>query len=380
VSDILKARSLDVETVAAETDIPQARLRQFLRHEADLEEDEVLSLADELGVPIQALFASQPPSLAETVDFRLATPRPNRPSRGVLKAYRFIEKLSSTLSSTGHALRLDPEAVEAGHNFDLAEAPRIARKWREKWGLKIEDQLEFRDPNKLYSSLRTYVESLGAYVVHFSFRERETSGFYTRVGDGPHVIAINTTGSSKARKCFTLAHEFGHLLTRQEGVSNPSVVRNRVERFCNKFAAVLLAPSRLVRMAWEFYEGRTIAVAEAVRLLAHRMSLSLEATFLRLVELHIASQSEYDAWKSGFAGPVPDPDASDGQGGGGGDPLVAKRTQYGKSLLSSLARAAADKSLDDIEIYWLTGLKPKYQRPLFIGAAGGARPETEIGV
>jgi hypothetical protein len=52
-------------------------------------------------------------------------------------------------------------------------------------------------------------------------------------------------------------------------------------------------------------------------------------------------------------------------GGGKSDPLQTKRTTYGTLLLRLLGGARQRGELDEIDIYRLCGLKPKYQSQLF---------------
>src|SRR5690606_34475355 len=94
--------------------------------------------------------------------------------------------------------------------------------------------------------------------------------------------------------------------------------------------------------------------------------LSQEATFIRLVELEYLDRSEYINWKSQFSDSIPIGDKSSSGGGGKPNPIQAKRTQFGFSLLKALESAKAQGEIDEIEIYHLIRLKPKYQRELFV--------------
>jgi len=351
--------------------VPRASLTRTLEGDGDLDEDEIKSISDELAVPIQALFARQQLSLFPAVDFRTATPGIGEFEKGTLQAINFVERLSTTISALG----LQPDATEQVERFETTsytqqEAVDLAAKWRERWGITDNEQLDWQDANKLYSSLRGFIEGMGIFVLHRQFKTTEASGLYLQIDDGPHTIVINTTGSSKARKLFTLAHEFGHVLIRQEGASNPSVLRNKIERFCNRFAACLLAPKRLIKLALARFGYKPIADDDFIRLFAKKLGISQEATYLRLVETGFLERDDYAKWKAKFAKTnfVPLGDTSDGGGGGTANPLRDKQTQYGSALLKLLRRARDAGQLDEIDIFRLVGLKPKYQDQLF-GAA-----------
>lgn len=371
LNNVLRARGLDLATLAERSGIPRRKLESAAAGDGELDEDEITSITDELAVPIQALFARQGIPLFASVDFRTATPGVGEFEKGTLQAISFVERLSSTLSSLDMDVSLDKSVKQfTPKTYSENEAAALAKEWREKWGIKDSEQLDWQDANKLYTSLRTFIENLGVLVLHRQFKTDEAAGLYAHIDDGPHTIVINTTGSSKARKLFTLAHEFGHVLLRAEGASNPSVLKNKIERFCNRFAASLLAPKRLIEKALQRFGYKPIPDDDFIRLFAKKIGLSQEATFLRLVQTGHLERSFYVSWKAKFGNTnhVPSGDQSDGGGGGSADPIRDKRTQYGAALLRLLGRARELGKLDEIDIYRLCGLKPRYQDKLFEAA------------
>ena len=340
----------------------------MLEDEGDLDEAQIKSISSELAVPIQALFARRQLNLFPAVDFRSATPGVGEFEKGTLQAINFVERLSNTITSLDLEVKLDSSVEEfRTTTYSQQEAVDLAKKWRKTWGISDKDQLDWQNANKVYTSLREFIEGLGVLVLHRQFKTREAAGLYLQVDDGPHTIVINTTGSSKARKLFTLAHEFGHLLLRAEGASNPSVLKNKVEKFCNRFAACLLAPKRLIKLAFDRFGYTPRADDTFIGLFAAKLGISQEATYLRMVELKYLTATDYAKWKAKFAnnGFVPTGDLSDGGGGGSSDVLRDKQTQYGSTLLNLLARARRTGQLDEIDIFRLCGLKPVYQNQLF---------------
>jgi Zn-dependent peptidase ImmA (M78 family) len=358
-----------VATLARRSKVPRASLEAALLDEGELDENAISSIADELAVPIQALFARQELPLFPAVDFRSATPATARFKKGVLEAISFVERISSTVSALSLNVSLDKSLKAIAPNLIDGEAIDLAQKWRKRWGMTNALQLELHDANKIYTSLRSFIENLGVLVLHRSFGTDQAAGIYAHIEDGPHTIVINSSKSSKARKLFTLAHEFCHVLLRAEGASNPSVLNNSVERFCNKFAAYLLAPDTLVAATLSRYGYVPSANSRTIRLIAEKMGISQEATVLRLVETNNLTQSDYTAWRSQFNGVTPPADLGEGGGGGGAsDPLQTKRTAYGTRLLGLLGQAYHRGQLDELDIYRLCGLKPKYQHQLFEAA------------
>jgi len=368
LSNVLTARGLDLATLASRSGVMRSELEKVVDAGGDLDDDDIVAIADELAVPLQALFTQKQLPLFPSVDFRTASPKINQFEKGTLQAISYVERLSSTLSALDLDVGLD-DSVEQIKPFTYSneEAIALARKWRSRWGITDDQQLEWQDANKIYVSLRGFIESLGVLVLHRQFKNDEAAGLYVHIDDGPHTIVINTTNSSKARKLFTLAHEFGHVLLRKEGASNPSIIRNRVERFCNRFAACLLAPKRLIKAALARFGFTPIPDDDFIRLFAKKLGISQEATYVRLVQTDYLLREDYRTWKAKFGNRnfVPAGDQGEKSSGGTPDPLRDKRTQYGTRLLSLLKRARATEQLDEIDIYRLSGLKPVYQDQLF---------------
>jgi len=352
--------------LALRSGVPATHISRAAETGEGLDEDEIVILADELAVPAEALFVTGDLPLFPTVDFRKASPAVQSVERGTLEAISFVERLSSTFASLDLDTGLDPALDAISPDLTPQNAIALAEGWREHWGITNDEQLTWQDANKVYVSLRSYIESLGVLVLHRSFKTTEEGGLYIQLDRGPHVIVINTYKSSNARKLFTLAHEFCHVLLRKEGVSNPSILKNRVEKFCNKFAAYLLTPPKLIDAALERFSYAVREDDDFIRLFAKKLGISQEALILRLVEDRKLDRSFYAEWRSKFDGPVPLADQEDG-GGGGGKPNVLqnKRTAYGMGLLRLLETARRRGQLDEIDVYRISGLKPQYQNQLF---------------
>lgn len=303
--------------------------------------------------------------LFPSVDFRTANSGISKFKKGTLKAIAFVERISATLAELDLDLSPNIPTISSDGSLTDGAAIALAAQWRTQWGMTDKQQLEWADPNKLYSSLREFIENLGIMVMHFSFESDEAAGIYAQVDGGPHTILINSTASSKARKLFTLAHEFCHVLLRAEGASNPSVLKNQTERFCNKFAAYLLAPDSVVKSGLKRWGYTPSAEDRFVRLFSQKLGISQEATIRRILEMGYIGRDDYNKWRSKFNGVTPPADLGEGSSGGQSDPLQTKRTKYGSTFLHFMEVAHQRGALDEIDIYRLCGLKPKYQHQLF---------------
>lgn len=365
--NVISARGLDISTLAERSGVPVKAINRVLADVGDLDDEQIFTIAEQLAVPVQALLARQSLPLFPPVDFRTADPHVGEFDVGTLKAISFVEKLSSAFSALRLEIPLDTQLARVETDLSTQRAIELASHWRKLWGISIDEQLTWQDSNKVYVSLRSFIEGLGIVVMHRPFGTDEAAGIYVHVGGGPHTVLINTTKSSKARKLFTLAHEFCHVMLRAEGASNPSVLKNKIERFCNKFAAYLLAPKALINEGLLRFRYSPSSDQDFIRLFAKKLGISQEALFLRLVEIGHLDRTAYVSWKARFSGGVPIGDTTDG-GGGQSDPLQTKRTMYGSALLGLLGQAKRLGQLDEIDIYRLSGLKPRFQEQL-LGAA-----------
>lgn len=359
---------MSLANLAERTEVDQRLLQDAIEGSFDLTDEQVERIARELAVPAIALFSNSLLPLSSVPDFRRKSPRESLFEPDVIKAIGYVEHISLSLAALDLNLSSSEELEKYDGPLNKASAKKLARKWRDKWGISEDAQLEWKSASKVYTSLRSFIEGLGVFVVHYSFKTDVVAGLYAKVDGGPHTILINTTRSSKARKLFTLAHEFCHVLLRADGVSNPSILKNKIEVFCNQFAAYLVAPDSIISKALSRYRYHVSIDNDTIRLLASNIGISQQACILRLIDTDRIPSSDYGRWMSRFSGPVPDGDQKDPPGGNGdGDPIKNKRTQYGQSFLSKLSDAKNSGLLDAIEIYRLAGIKPKYQSALLGG-------------
>jgi Zn-dependent peptidase ImmA (M78 family) len=367
-NDTLAKRRMSLDELSERSEIAKGKIEDAQAGKFELSDEEVERIAEELGVPARALFGTVELPLSNLPDFRRRVPTSRLLDKTTIGALAYVEKISLSLASLDLDLGLSRKAEKYTGPLNKGAAEKLAEVWRDRWGLSEEDQLEWKAASRVYASLREFVESLGIFVVHYSFGSDEIAGLYAKMDGGPHTILVNTSSSSKARKLFTLAHEFCHVLLREVGISNTAIARNSIEVFCNQFAAFLIAPAKLVKLAVSRYKYNIALDGSSIRLLAQNLGISQQACVLRLVDLEYLKSDDYGRWIMRFKGRIPDGDREDKGGGNSeSDPIKNKRTQYGSSFLARLSEARRAGMLDAIEIYRLAGIKPKYQRELLGG-------------
>lgn len=115
---------------------------------------------------------------------------------------------------------------------------------------------EYRDhPNieKAFAFLRGRTEDTGVFVIlvdnlgsHHTTIDIEAFRGFALADDFAPFIAINAN-DSKGAWCFTLVHEFVHLLLGATGVSGSSYGDKVIEKFCNDAASEFLVPMREIQ-------------------------------------------------------------------------------------------------------------------------------------
>ncbi|EDQ05047.1 hypothetical protein OIHEL45_09908 [Sulfitobacter indolifex HEL-45] len=354
---------MSLSSLSERSGLSKSEISAILNRDRAPDNDELLALAQTLHVPPHALFAEIAPQLSLVPDFRKANPAPSLMPDGVIGAISYVERLSQSLVALDVDLSTNQRLTKYTGDLTRKNAAKLAKEWRSEWGLEFSDQLEMKSAHKVYAHLRDFIEGLGVFVIHRRFDTDLYSGAYLKVGDGPHTILINTGGSSKARKLFTLAHEFCHVLLGKTGVSNASVLKNKIETFCNHFAAYLLVPTIGLKQTILKFRYTPKTNWNHIRLLAGNIGVSLQCIALRLVDIGVWSGSDYGAWMGQYAGVTPKEDTEDPPGGSGGkdNSIQTKRTQYGMSLIRAVSTAKREGLLDKFDVYRLIGLKPKYQ-------------------
>jgi Zn-dependent peptidase ImmA (M78 family) len=161
----------------------------------------------------------------------------------------------------------------------------------ERFAHKAWETLKLEPP----ADLDLVARRLGIEVDRHEFDE-QVDGFYTRLPDGTPLAVVNSSYVKPlARQRFTLAHEIGHHLLGTAGgfcLDSVKTAKNRVERACDRFAALLLMPEHLVR---QWFDDLAANSENRVAIMADRFGVSVWAMRVRLRELGLP----YQKWNRG---------------------------------------------------------------------------------
>ncbi|MBM6582319.1 ImmA/IrrE family metallo-endopeptidase [Microvirga sp. BT689] len=276
----------------------------------------------------------------------------------------------------------DLEAYDASKQLRQEDLKDIrpaetAKTIRKILGLSTIGQLKSPDARLFYSDVRKAIEQHQIFVIQQSFPKEDGAGFCISNSDGYDVIVINTYQQSYERRLFTLAHELCHVLLGQSGISDPNIMSNAIERRCNKFAAMFIAPDEVVEAAAKISITKSDFDISELRQFSQLTKLSLHASLLRLIEADRYQESAHGAWQS-YISANGDPDYKKAGGGGRrADEWKYKLSKYGFAFASVFGGAKRAGDLDDIEIYRIAGIKPKWQDSYFENASSARAEDVE---
>ena len=189
-----------------------------------------------------------------------------------------------------------PEVIYSGiEKNPETEADRIRDVLR--FPLERQTSLKSKDRIKFPSILRALFESVGVLVLK--------DGRLSKVGVRgmclyePTLPVIVYTNEAPTGQAFTLCHEFAHVLVKESAISGPPGVRHaksredRIERWCNAFAAAFLIPSRGLASLLPRPDKPAPNIDDnVVADIAKRFAVSEHALMIRLITLAYV-QPEY---------------------------------------------------------------------------------------
>jgi Zn-dependent peptidase ImmA (M78 family)/transcriptional regulator with XRE-family HTH domain len=306
-------------------------------------------LANKVKRPLAALFLPTPPSeppLPE--DFRtLPGTTPNRFAPETLLAFRHARNIQQNTIELMETLGESPNVQVPG--CSLNDNPEhFATEVRQRLGISVTTQLRWKDRYAALSAWRAAVEDTGVLVLQFSMPRRDARGFALTDRKAP-VVAVTSKDAPEAR-VFSIFHEYCHLALGIGNVFNASALysssgrtseKDRVEVFCNRFAAAFLLPKDAPEVQESLSSLATVLSLDhdRARVVARRFKVSKDVVLRRLHTLALISDSLYRKVAALWEREI----AEDPPGGDGGPDYVTLRYSERGQRFSSLVLAALDR-------------------------------------
>lgn len=319
-------------------------------------------LADAVKRPVATFFLPEPPAEPPLpADFR-RPPEAKSPT-----ALSYAARLAIRRARRLQAIFADL-IVDAGERVPRIEVSRTrpaadaARAAREVLGIPIEQQGKWRDAEVALKAWRSRLEDLGLLVFQLAMPKEEVSGF--SLSDTAPAIVLNKK-DHHSRRCFTLFHEWAHLLLGEPGLcfleeGRAEGTDESVEVFCNAFAGSLLVPMDALRRLALSSERRGSledAVEEGVR----RFAVSRYVILRRLLTANIVNHESHRRlvakWDRDRHEQERKPRAKQK---GGPAPHVKTVSELGPGFVSRVLRAHERGLVSDLEIADYFALKLRH--------------------
>ena len=197
------------------------------------------------------------------------------------------------------------------------------------------------------------MESRGIPVFIKKFPLSDCRGFTLNHKDSNPIIVINKSEPFKVARTFTLLHEYCHLLIGEPGLSDLDN-RNKVEAYCNKFAAAILMPRDTLRLLIKSWPNSPVEWDEKqINFWASRLKVSRIALAIRLEGLGLAPKgfSRKFSWHSGY---------TPRKHGTGGDGIANTLSELGNAYTGAIYEAYQRGAISESNAEEYLSIKSKH--------------------
>jgi Zn-dependent peptidase ImmA (M78 family)/transcriptional regulator with XRE-family HTH domain len=276
-----------VDEIADAIDVDASTVRAWFTGEKQPSLGEARKLAKTLRRPLAFLLWPEPPADEPPhVAFRAPVASEMRDlnaneQRYIRQAVRLQEIVDHLRVESGKRPPAIPHA-------SIREAPASAAASAREWlGISVDTQVAWGSEYEALRQWRTRFERCGIHVFFFALGGDACRGI-TLSHEGVPVIVINTAFNPYAR-IFTIFHELGHTLTRTTSACAASLAviddaAERVERWCDQFAAAVLMPWSDVEKF--LHERKLVGIVDdlgVAKAVSRRFKVSVPAAALRLI-------------------------------------------------------------------------------------------------
>ena len=270
-------------------------------------------LAAKYHFPLAVFYLPEPPADFEPLrDFR----RLPDAAPGSMSA-NLSYQIRNAYERRELALELHDDLREPSRSFplkvELTDNPEIvAQNVRNFLEVASDLQMRAARQGKAFDFWRRRLEEHDVLVFvisgpHYSVALKEVRGFAIAKDVLP-VVVVNGKDYSQGGKCYTLFHEFTHVMLGESAISNGSAgdfksnaEEQRIERFCDAVAAAVLMPREMVLSFPEVRAtGERKWTDDQLQTISQSLGVSREALLLRLVALKRATWDFYNAQRSRF--------------------------------------------------------------------------------
>lgn len=361
-----------VPAAAAKLKIAVDRLVAWESGDETLSVAQLRTLAEVYKRPFAAFYLPEPPASPRVADFRRSSDPEAEPliRYEVRKAHARRNAALELTQGTDWFPKFDPGPVEAS----VASDPeKLAAKARDLLGVSVQVQQSWADTREAFNSWRAVLEAVGILVFQTTRIElNNLSGF--SISERPLPVIVVNNKHPYSRRCFSLMHEFAHILLRHGGLCTQDE-DSEIESFCNRVAGALLVP---VQALVDEPEVRQWSQPDdwpnpTVTRLARRYKVSEEVLVRRLVIAGRATKAFYARRRAIWAAHTYDQVQPKEESSGGPRPSIKALSQAGPAFVGLVLARYADEEISSSEVSDLLGLRLKFLPDLESDLAGKQR-------
>lgn len=350
LSWVIERRGFDVAEYAQKNE----RFGKWLTGEAQPTFRQAEDFAKSNYVPMGYLYLSEPPKEIMPIPF-FRSKKGKMVNLNVMDAVKLLAERQTWLSGYLRSENVEKLGYVGSVQTNM-NISSVANSMHELLGLRPDWALSMTTPDKAINTLAGKMEELGCVVVFNSTVGFSTSrsinvtdcrGFCLVDSNAPFIF-INSKDAKQAQ-LFTLVHEFAHILLGfSAGTGNEENMKiSQEELYCDKLAAVFLAPADIFIALWKSTNG---AIPEMVK----RLKVSRWVIARRAKELGLMPDEEYWAlvreWQT-------EPHVESARKSGPVAFAIRAVRTNGRSFLAHVNNALNSHKLLYRDAYRLTGMK-----------------------
>lgn len=363
-------RKLSLEQVATELNTSVAKLVKMEEGDAVPTVRQYEALSSIYGVQDYVLASESRPEIQRVVvDLRQSVAGPMAISPKGLKAFFARAATARLIDSIAQSLQLNPKKKRP-RDYTVDNIASRAVDACKQLDFDPRNSFWIQNPHLTFRYLRAKVEDYGVYCFLSEVPPTDYRGLFAKLGDRLSLILINKKTFKDKARLFTLIHEFAHYLIGVEGISDPMVINNDVERACNKFASSFLAPPDYFKELYDAAQLSKRTVGSTISFISTRCLLSYGAVAFRLKADGLISEAAYRDWYAlnglspAYGAEDPAQEVEDDQSPGGNWAYNVV-TDLGFLPFTILEKALGQGAIDDVHVGQIVNARAATQEKAF---------------
>lgn len=336
---------------------------------------QLLRMSKQYRKPLLAFYLERPPVKADRGEDYRTLPDGIEPADEYL-----VDVLIRDIKARQSFLRDTMIAEEEGEVLSFIGSATMDQRTNDVAKLIAEhlafDLAEFRHlktVDEAFTYLRDKVEGVGVFVLlagnlgshHSAIDTKIFRGFVLSDNIAPFIV-INDQ-DAKTAWCFTLLHEMTHLILGQTGISG-EYDDNKVERFCNDVASLILLPEQKLD-AFNPETGNLITLAKEISNYANARNISSSLVGYRLLKTKKITRKQWEDLSELFKKQWLQNEKAQRDRNrmreGGPSYYVVRRSKLGNALLGFTERMVYSGALTFTKAGMLLDVKPLKVQKLF---------------